>query len=108
MKLLTSTLILSFAMIGAAHAATPRGDTNNEPFQGVYGQQSSTVTRAQVQAELREARANGLPAVSESNNMTFMSKPGTGVTRAQIAAEARETPGATAFGDPNNEPFSAS
>jgi len=108
MKVLTSTMILSFAMIGGAHAASPRGDTNNEPFQGTFGQQTSTVTRAQVHAELLQARAEGLPAVSEPNNMTFMSNPGTGVTRAQVAAEARRTPGATAFGDPNNEPFGAS
>ncbi|OWT80895.1 MULTISPECIES: hypothetical protein [unclassified Achromobacter] len=33
-KTLATSLILSFALIGAAAQATPRGDTDNEPFQG--------------------------------------------------------------------------
>jgi len=38
MKTIATSLIVSFALIGAAQAGTPRGDIDNVPFQGNYAQ----------------------------------------------------------------------
>ncbi|ALM84192.1 hypothetical protein ASB57_15510 [Bordetella sp. N] len=109
MKILTTSVILSFALIGAAHAATPLGDPNNVPFQGVNGKDrpQSSVTRAQVRADSKDAKAAGWMTVSEPNNMTFTGDQKSTTTREQVKAEVRATPGATSFGDPNNMPFQA-
>jgi hypothetical protein len=100
-KLIVATLISTFALIGAAQA-TPRGDTDNTPFQGVYNQADSTsASRAQVQAELQQARANGLIGIGDADNAPFLSMVDSGVSRAQVAAQAN----ANTFGDTNNAPF---
>jgi hypothetical protein len=101
-KLITASLIASFALIGAAQA-TPRGDTDNTPFQGVYSQNDSSVTRAQVVADLQAARANGVATFGESDNAPFVAQADTGLTRAQVTAQI--TMPAIAFGDSNNVPF---
>ncbi|OZI21142.1 hypothetical protein CAL26_27305 [Bordetella genomosp. 9] len=95
-KTIVSAFVLSFAAIGAAQAAN--SEPNNVPFQGVYGQAANSASRAQVVAELQQARAAGLTANSESNNAPFVAQADTGVSRAQIALGSD-------FGDSNNQPF---
>jgi len=105
MKNIATALIASFAVIGAAQAATPNGDPNNTPFQGVYSLQDVHGTsRAQVQAELQQARSAGLTATGDINNTPFTATADSGVSRAAVTAQARES-GAMAFGEPNNTPF---
>ncbi|MFC4276738.1 DUF4148 domain-containing protein [Achromobacter aloeverae] len=105
MKTIATSLIISFALIGAAQAGTPRGDVDNVPFQGTYGQAGSSVSRAQVQAELQQAKAEGLVVRGDLDNAPFTAQAESTVSRAQVAAEVAKTPGATAFGDLNNVPF---
>ncbi|CAM3343509.1 DUF4148 domain-containing protein [Bordetella sputigena] len=106
-KTIVSALILSFAAIGAAQAATPRGDSDNTPFQGVYGQQASSASRDQVVAELQQARAAGLTGNADNDNAPFVAQADSGVTRAQVVADidSGNTATSIAFGDPNNQPF---
>ncbi|ARP84819.1 DUF4148 domain-containing protein [Bordetella genomosp. 9] len=106
-KTIATALILSFAAIGAAQAGTPRGDIDNTPFQGVYGQDDNGVSRAQVVAELQQARAAGLTGNSEPDNTPFTAQADNGVSRAQVAAEVQAGNGSShvAFGDPDNAPF---
>jgi hypothetical protein len=101
-KLIVASLISTFALIGAAQA-TPRGDTDNTPFQGVYSQNDSSVTRAQVVADLQAARANGVATFGDSDNAPFVAQADNGVSRAQVAAEISQP--AIAFGDSDNVPF---
>ncbi|WP_233237572.1 DUF4148 domain-containing protein [Bordetella sp. LUAb4] len=105
MKTIATSLIISFALIGAAQAGTPRGDTDNVPFQGTYGQADSSTSRAQVQAELQQAKTEGLVAFGDVDNTPFAAQADSTLTRAQVADEVAKTPGATAFGDLNNVPF---
>jgi len=104
-KTIVSAVILSFAAIGAAQAANSEPD--NVPFQGVYGQAANTVSRAQVVAELQQARLAGLTGNSESNNVPFTAQADSGVTRAQITADIDRgnTTTSIAFGDLDNQPF---
>ncbi|ARP83548.1 hypothetical protein CAL12_23885 [Bordetella genomosp. 8] len=104
-KTIVSALILSFAAIGAAQAAN--SEPNNVPFQGVYGQAANGVSRAQVVAELQQARSAGLTANRESNNAPFVAQADSGVTRAQVVADidSGNTSTSIAFGDLNNQPF---
>jgi hypothetical protein len=106
-KTIASALILSFAAIGAAQAATPRGDSNNTPFQGVYGQADSGASRDQVIAELQQARSAGLTGNREINNAPFTAQADSGVSRAQVRADIDRgnTNTSLAFGDVNNQPF---
>ncbi|WP_179284234.1 DUF4148 domain-containing protein [Bordetella genomosp. 10] len=72
MKILASTVLVSLAMIaGAAQAATPVSDTDNLPFQGSYGQADEGVSRAQVQAELEQAKAAGIDMLGDIDNAAF-------------------------------------
>jgi hypothetical protein len=104
-KTIATSLILSFALIGAAQAGTPRGDSDNTPFQGVYGQDdSSSASRAQVQAELQQAHANGQVAFGDTDNVPFQAQPDAQVSRAQVAHESGSR-GSFAFGDSDNTPF---
>jgi hypothetical protein len=95
-KTIVSALILSFAAIGAAQAAN--SEPNNVPFQGVYGQADNGVSRAQVVAELQQARVAGLTGNADSDNAVFTAQADSGVTRAQVALGSD-------FGDTNNQPF---
>jgi len=105
MKTIATSLIVSFALIGAAQADTPRGDIDNVPFQGSYNQVDSSTSRAQIQAELQQAKNEGLVARGDLNNVPFAAQADSNVSRAQVAADVAATPGATAFGDTNNVPF---
>jgi hypothetical protein len=100
-KTITTAVVLSLGLIGAAQAGTPRGDTDNTPFQGVYGQvDNAALTRAQVQAQLGQARAAGQVAVSESDNAPFTAQAEGTVSNAQVAVENDQD-----FGDSDNVPF---
>jgi hypothetical protein len=94
-------LILSFALIGGAQAAQ-LSEPDNTPFQGVYGQNEASVTRAQVQAELQQARANGQTALGDTDNTPFAAVAGSDNGNTQVAAQAQ---GSSTFGDPDNVPF---
>jgi hypothetical protein len=104
-KTIVSALILSFAAIGAAQAAN--SEPNNVPFQGVYGQAANSESRAQVLAELQQARAAGLTGNADNDNAPFVAQADSGVTRAQVVADidSGNTSTSIAFGDLNNQPF---
>jgi hypothetical protein len=106
-KNIATALILSFAAIGAAQAGTPRGDSDNTPFQGVYGQADTGASRAQVIAELQQARTAGLTGNQDIDNQPFVAQADSGVTRAQVAAGIDQSNGGIdiAFGDIDNLPF---
>jgi opacity protein-like surface antigen len=102
-KLIAASLIASFALIGAAQAS-PNSEPDNTPFQGVYAQNdSNSASRAQVVADLQQARAAGIVAFGDSDNAPYLAQADSGVTRAQVAAQI--TMPAIAFGDSNNVPF---
>ncbi len=72
MKVLSGVIAVSLALIaGGAQAASPVGDSDNVPFQGVYGQADEGVSRAQVQADLQQAKANGLSVIGDEDNSAF-------------------------------------
>ena len=84
MKTLVSALILAASAIGA-NAFADNVEPNNVPFQGVYGQQDSGVTRAQVRAELAAAKAAGQVQIGEATVLPQIQA--SDVTRAQVQAE---------------------
>jgi hypothetical protein len=104
---IATAFILSFAAIGAAQAGTPRGDSDNVPFQGVYGQANTGLSRAQVVAELQQARAAGQTGNQDIDNQPFVAQADSGVSRAQVEAgiDHSGTGHDIAFGDPDNQPF---
>ena len=60
MKTLATALMLSLGLLSAGAQAAPNAEPNNLPYQGVYSQTDANApTRAQVQAELAQAKANG-------------------------------------------------
>ena len=89
MKTLTSALLVSMSLLSAgAFAASPNIEPNNVPFQGVYGQaDQNTPSRAQVAADLAQAKAAGLVTFGESDEYPVAVASNTGKTRAQVAAE---------------------
>jgi hypothetical protein len=100
-KTIATAVFLSIGLIGAAQAGTPRGDIDNTPFPGVYAQvDNSAATRAQVQAQLGQARAAGEVAVSESDNAPFTAQAEGAVSNTQVAVENGPD-----FGDSDNVPF---
>jgi hypothetical protein len=101
-KLITASLIASFALIGAAQAS-PTSEPDNTPFQGVYAQNDSSVTRAQVVADLQQARTAGVVLFGDSDNAPYLAQADNGVSRAQVAAGISKP--AIAFGDTDNVPF---
>jgi len=84
MKTLASALIVAASAI-AANAYAGNVEPNNVPFQGIYGQQDSSVTRAQVQAELAAAKAAGRVQIGEAT--VLPQTQASNVTRAQVQAE---------------------
>jgi hypothetical protein len=101
-KLIAASIIASFALIGAAQAS-PNSEPDNTPFQGVYAQNDTGASRAQVAADLAQARAAGIATFGESDNAPFTAQADTGVSRAQVAAQTGAP--AIAFGDIDNVPF---
>ncbi|ANN72699.1 DUF4148 domain-containing protein [Bordetella bronchialis] len=106
-KTIATAFILSFAAIGAAQAGTPRGDTDNQPFQGVYGQDEGGASRTQVLSELAQARAVGLAGNNaDPDNTPFAAQADSGVSRAQVIAQIHQGNDVDpAFGDSDNQPF---
>lgn len=91
MKTLTGAVMVSLALLSAGAYASPNGDPTNVPFQGVYGAQTSnSMSRAQVQAELAQAKAAGLVSNVEPNDTPFQGVYGehqsSSLTRAQVEA----------------------
>jgi hypothetical protein len=107
MKTLTvvSSLALSFALVAGAQAQTPRGDIDNTPFQGVYGQTDNSTSRAQVVAELQQARAAGLTGNYEPDNAPFTAQADTPSVPAATASNSNDPYAALNFGDYDNLPF---
>lgn len=92
MKLITSALLLSASLIGASAFA---GDLDYPPVANT----SSSVTHAQVQAELHQAQANGEIAFGDLQEPTQVAS--SNVTRAQVQADLQQAKahGDIAFGE---------
>lgn len=92
MKSLTSALLVSMTVLSAgAYAASPNIEPNNVPFQGVYGQTDANApTRAQVIAELAQAKAAGLVTYGEEEYPVQQAATTSGKSRAQVVAELAE------------------
>ncbi|MCD0502556.1 DUF4148 domain-containing protein [Bordetella petrii] len=89
MKTLATAVLMSLGLLSAgAYAASPNIEPNNVPFQGVYGQTDANApTRAQVQADLAQAKAAGLVTYGESDYPAAQTFAGPGKTREQVRAE---------------------
>jgi len=96
MKTLISAAVLSMTMMGAAYAVEPSGELDYPPTQ----QAASTVTRAQVQAELQAAKAAGQVTFGELEQPAAYAA-GPAPTRAEVRADAHAArdSGADAFGE---------
>jgi len=92
MKTLATALLVSMGLLSAgAYAASPNIEPNNVPFQGVYGQvDANAPTRAQVQAELAQAKAAGLVTFGEQDYPAVQVSTAAGKTREQVKAELAE------------------
>lgn len=88
MKTLTSALLVSMSLLSAsAFAASPNIEPNDMPFQGVYGQADQDApARAQVVADLAQAKANGLVTYGEEDYPAQIASHST-KSRAQVVAE---------------------
>jgi len=96
MKTLISAAVLSMTMMGAAYAADPSGELDYPPVQNT----ASTVSRAQVQAELQAAKAAGQVTFGELEQPAAYAA-GPAPTRAEVRADAHAARdnGADAFGE---------
>lgn len=97
MKTAISAIALSFTMLGAAYATEPSGELDYPPVV----QSQSTVTRAQVQAELQAARAAGQVTFGELEMPAAVHGVASASDREQVAAEAHDAQvqGQSSFGD---------
>ncbi|CAM4267147.1 DUF4148 domain-containing protein [Bordetella muralis] len=96
MKTIASVLLISASLAGtAAYAAEPSGDLDYPPTIT----QTSQLSRAQVVAELQQARAAGQITFGDIDEPVTQVAAST-VTRAQVHAEAVQanTHGPVAFG----------
>lgn len=96
MKTIASVLLISASLAGtAAYAQEPSGELDYPPTIT----QTSQLTRAQVVAELQQARAAGLVTFGEIDEPATQVATST-VTRAQVHAEAVQAnaQGPVAFG----------
>ena len=110
MKTLVSAMMLSMTMIGAAaYAGEPSGELDYPPVQNT----ASTVTRAQIQAELQAAKAAGQVTFGELEQPAAYAA-GAAPSRADVQADAQAArdSGADAFGEQDYQasynPFGAS
>ncbi|AOB32778.1 hypothetical protein AKI39_21620 [Bordetella sp. H567] len=111
MKIKTiACIVSSFTAIGGAHAAGTWNMSSTAPFPGVYGRIESSPSRAQVQAELQQARAAGLLSNGDMDNVPFDGIYGRG-GHLIISGKGRGEPlharaaGSTGNEDIDNEPF---
>ncbi|HYG45270.1 MAG TPA: DUF4148 domain-containing protein [Bordetella sp.] len=97
MKTLVSAVMLSMTMMGAAYAGEPSGELDYPPVQTT----ASTVTRAQIQAELQAAKAAGQVTFGELEQPAAYAGAGSVPSRAAVRAEiqAAHDNGADAFGE---------
>ncbi|CAM4102989.1 DUF4148 domain-containing protein [Bordetella muralis] len=102
MKTLTSALLVSMSLLSAgAYAASPNIEPNNVPFQGVYGQvDANAPTRAQVVADLAQAKAAGLVTYGEQEYPVAIASH-SNKSRGQVVAELAQAKanGEYSFGD---------
>ena len=104
MKTLASALLFSASLLASgAYASTP-ADTPEGGSPATF--QTSSVSRANVVADLNQAKANGEVAYAEAD-APFRAVASSGTTRAQIAAAAAQARanGQLSFGESNNRPF---
>jgi len=105
---LATALFVSMGLLSAgAHAASPNIEPNNVPFQGVYGQaDANAATRAQVQAELAQAKTAGLVTFGEQDYPAAQASTAAGKTREQVRAELAEAKanGQYTFGEQDYPP----
>jgi hypothetical protein len=97
-KTIATSLIFSFALIGAAQA-TPRGDTDNTPFQGVYSQNDSSANSSQALADTHQ-NALVASAVGDSDNAPFMAQTDSATP---VSSDVGSSP--AMLGDSDNTPF---
>ncbi|CAM3948884.1 DUF4148 domain-containing protein [Bordetella tumulicola] len=96
MKTFVSAVMLSMTMMGAAYAGEPSGELDYPPVNTA----ASSVTRAQVQAELQAAKAAGQVTFGELEQpAAYAASPAR--TRAEVRAEAQAARdnGSDAFGE---------
>jgi len=104
MKTIATALFVSASLLASgAYASTP-ADTPEGGSPATF--QTASVSRANVVADLHQARANGEIAYAEADT-PFQSVAATGATRAQVAAAAAQARanGQISFGDSDNQPF---
>lgn len=73
MKKITTAIAISLSLISASAFAASNANTepDNTAFQGVYGQSTSGLTRAQVVEQLQQASAAGRISNGEPDNIAF-------------------------------------
>src|SRR3546814_17142073 len=93
MKTLATALFVSMGLLSAgAYAASPNIEPNNVPFQGVYGQADANApTRAQVQADLAQAKAAGLVTFGEQDYPAAKVSTAAGTSREADRADPAQT-----------------
>ncbi|ARP93601.1 DUF4148 domain-containing protein [Bordetella genomosp. 13] len=98
MKIFAATLLM---FVGVSAYAADNIEPNNVPFQGVHGQQQDQgKTRAQVEAELAQAKAQGRVSFGEQEEPDYAKSPAA-PTRAEVQrdlSQARSN-GTVTFGD---------
>jgi hypothetical protein len=109
-KSVIAFVVLSFTSIAGGQAAGTWDMSSTVPFKGAYGQVESSPSRAQVQAELRQARAAGLVRNGDIDNVPFdgiYGQDSPSVGRAHVQAELLQARGAgpAGNGDIDNQPF---
>ncbi|WP_260986341.1 DUF4148 domain-containing protein [Bordetella genomosp. 13] len=114
MKTLTAALMMTAGLMSASAFAGSNIEPNDVPFQGVYGDQhdAGSLSRAQVEADLAQARANGLVANVEPNDVPFQAAAygaSAQASRADVQAQAAaaRTAGLSSNVEPNDTPFVA-
>ena len=104
MKTITTALFVSASLLASGAYASPPADTPDGGSPASF--QSTSVNRANVIAELQQAKANGEVAYAEAD-APFQSVAASGASRAQIAAAAAQARanGQISFGESDNQPF---
>ncbi|OZI70714.1 DUF4148 domain-containing protein [Bordetella genomosp. 12] len=100
MKTLTSAVLVSLAVLSTGAYASQNIEPNDVPFQGVYSQADSATTRAQVAADLQQAKASGQYTFGELDYPAVQASAPS-LTRAQVKAELAQakTNGQYSFGE---------
>ncbi|MFQ1061760.1 DUF4148 domain-containing protein [Bordetella trematum] len=108
MKVLTSALLMSMAVIAGGAHASDNTEPNNTPYDGVYGRvDANAKTRAQVLEELAQAKANGQYTFGELDYPAAQPVTST-KTRAQVREELAQAKanGEYTFGELDYPPHS--